>query len=50
MVGHLRLVEDLVEGSIPIREGSAAVSDGPGLGITVTQERIARMGLQRNAS
>lgn len=40
MVGHLRLVEDLVAGSIPVHDGAAAVPDGPGLGITVRRERI----------
>lgn len=42
MVGHLRLTEDLVEGSIPVREGAADVPDGPGLGIAVSPERLAR--------
>src|SRR3989304_1862635 len=40
MVGHLRLVDDLVAGSIPVHDGAAAVPDGPGLGITVRRGGI----------
>jgi L-alanine-DL-glutamate epimerase-like enolase superfamily enzyme len=43
MVGHMRLVEDLVDGSIPVHEGAAVVPEGPGLGITVSPERLARV-------
>lgn len=50
MVGHLRLVEDLVEGSIPVHEGTAVVPEGPGLGITVSRERIARVAVESGAS
>lgn len=50
MVGHLRLVEDLVDGSIPVEGGAARPPDGPGLGIAVSGERLARLAAERSAS
>jgi len=35
MVGHLRLVEDLIEPSIEVTNGSAAPPEGPGLGVSL---------------
>lgn len=49
MVGHLRLMEDLVTGSIPVHEGAARVPDGPGLGISVSQERLAAVAVHGSA-
>jgi len=42
MVGHLRLVEDLIEPSIEVTNGSAAPPEGPGLGVA-----LASAGLER---
>lgn len=42
MVGHLRLVEDLVAGSIPVEAGAAAPPEGPGLGVEVRAELVSR--------
>jgi muconate cycloisomerase len=50
MVGHLRLVEDLVVGSIPVNEGAAAVPEGPGLGLVVNEDLIARVAIPPDAS
>src|SRR3990172_7587982 len=49
MVGHLRLVEDLVAGSIPVHDGAAAVPHGPAPGITVRRERIDQVAVSGSA-
>jgi L-alanine-DL-glutamate epimerase-like enolase superfamily enzyme len=40
MVGHLRLVEDIVEPPIAVKDGAATPPGGPGLGVTVPPGRL----------
>jgi L-alanine-DL-glutamate epimerase-like enolase superfamily enzyme len=42
MVGHLRLVEDLVEPTIEVKDGAAAPPDGPGLGVSLAPRALGR--------
>jgi L-alanine-DL-glutamate epimerase-like enolase superfamily enzyme len=42
MVGHLRLVEDVVEPPIVVKAGAAVPPDGPGLGVRLRAAVVAR--------
>lgn len=42
MVGHLRLVEDLIEPPIAVKDGAAAPPAGPGLGVRLAAGVLAR--------
>ncbi|MBI2460769.1 MAG: dipeptide epimerase [Candidatus Rokubacteria bacterium] len=44
MVGHLRLVEDLIEPSVAVQGGTAAPPEGPGLGVTLASRARERFG------
>jgi muconate cycloisomerase len=37
MVGPLRLVEDVIEPALDVKDGAAAPPEGPGLGVTLAQ-------------